>query len=116
VIRETLEETSIDLLENCRFLGVMQVFRSKPRPEVKVLPFVVLTENEPSIRLNEKELEDYFWIPLEELIKNRTTARLSFGKVPAFIVGSTVIWGLTYRIVQCFIQNLGTETHLGKGN
>ncbi|MGA2309431.1 MAG: hypothetical protein ABSG57_07785 [Candidatus Bathyarchaeia archaeon] len=25
------------------------------------------TENEPSITLNEKKLEEYFWIPLEEL-------------------------------------------------
>lgn len=112
VIRETLEETSINLLQNCQFLGVMRVFHSKPRPEIKVLPFVILTENEPSITLNEKELEEYFWIPLEELVRNRTTAKFSFGEVPAFIVGSTIIWGLTYRIVENLIHCLETETQL----
>ncbi|HVP15821.1 MAG TPA: CoA pyrophosphatase [candidate division Zixibacteria bacterium] len=113
VIRETLEETNINLLDNCRFLGVMSTFQSKPRPEIRVLPFVILTENGPSIRLNREELEDYFWIPLEELVRNRTTARFSFGEVPAFVVGSTVIWGLTYRIVECLLNHcLETGTQL----
>jgi 8-oxo-dGTP pyrophosphatase MutT (NUDIX family) len=112
VIRETLEETNISLLQNCQFLGVMRVFQSKPRPEIKVLPFVILTENELSIILNEKELEEYFWIPLEELVRNRTTARFSFGEVPAFVVGSTIIWGLTYRIVESLIRFLEAETPL----
>ena len=118
VIRETLEETSINLLDNCRFLGVMSTFQSKPRPghEIKVLPFVILVKDEPSIRLNEKELEEYFWFPLEELVRNRATAKFSFGEVPAFIIGSTVIWGLTYRIVDCLIHRLKTETQLGNDN
>ncbi|MGA2310307.1 MAG: CoA pyrophosphatase [Candidatus Bathyarchaeia archaeon] len=116
VIRETLEETNINLLQNCEFLGVMRVFQSKPRPEIKVLPFAILTENEPSIILNEKELEEYLWIPLEELVRNRTTAKFSFGEVPAFIVGGTIIWGLTYRIVEGLIHCLETETQLRNSN
>jgi 8-oxo-dGTP diphosphatase len=108
VVRETLEETNINLLENCRFLGVMSAFQSKPKPEIKVLPFVILIENEPSIRLNEEELEEYFWIPLEDLVRNRTTAKFSFGEAPAFVVGSTIIWGLTYRIVESLIHSLET--------
>lgn len=104
VIRETMEETKINLLDNCRFLGVMSTFSSKPRPEIKVLPFVVLVRDTPSIRLNEKELKEYFWVPLEVLVKNRTLAKFSFGKFPAFVVGNRIIWGLTYRIVECFIH------------
>ena len=116
VIRETLEETNINLLENCSFLGVMSVFQSEPRPEIKVLPFVILIEDEPSIRLNEKELEQYFWIPIEELVTNRTKAKFSFGESPAFIVRSTTIWGLTYRIVESFTRCLGTTESLRKYN
>ena len=108
VVRETLEETNINLLEHCRFLGIMSAFQSKPKPEIKVLPFVILIENEPSIRLNEEELEEYFWIPLEDFVRNRTTAKFSFGEAPAFVVGSTIIWGLTYRIVESFIHCLET--------
>ena len=110
VIRETLEETKINLLDNCRFLGVMSTFQSKPRPEIKVLPFVILIRDAPSIRLNQKELKEYFWISLDKLIKNKTVAKLGFGKVPAFIVGNTIIWGLTYRIVECFINYVGGTT------
>jgi hypothetical protein len=58
--------------------------------------------------LSENELEEYFWIPLEELVRNRTSAKLSFGEVPAFIVGDNVIWGLTYRIVENFMRFLET--------
>jgi 8-oxo-dGTP pyrophosphatase MutT (NUDIX family) len=116
VIREVLEEINLNLLANGCFLGVMSTFQTKPRPEIKVLPFVILVRDEPSIRLNERELEEYFWIPLEELVRNRALAKLSFGEVPAFIVGSIVIWGLTYRIVECFIQFLKTGTQLGSGN
>jgi 8-oxo-dGTP diphosphatase len=108
VIRETLEETKINLLDHCRFLGVMPAFQSKPRPEIKVLPFVILIEDEPSIRLNEKELEEYLWIPVERLVRNRTTVKFSFGEFPAFIVGSTIIWGLTHRIVENLIRCLET--------
>jgi 8-oxo-dGTP diphosphatase len=109
VIRETLEETNVNLLYHCRFLGVMSAFQSAPRPEIKILPFVVLTEDEPSIRLNEKELEEYFWIPVEELVRNRTTVKFSFGEVPAFVVGSTIIWGLTFRVVESLIHCLETS-------
>lgn len=107
VIRETREETNINLLTGCRFLGVMETFQSKPRPDIKVLPFVVLAEDNPLIKLNEKELKEYFWIPVGELVQNRTTAKLSFGEVPAFIVRGMVIWGLTYRIMQNLTNSLG---------
>jgi hypothetical protein len=32
------------------------------------------------MELNKKELEEYLWIPVEELITNRTTVKFSFGK------------------------------------
>jgi 8-oxo-dGTP pyrophosphatase MutT (NUDIX family) len=108
IVRETLEETNIDLLDHCRFLGVMSPFHSKPKPEVKVLPFIIIVENEPSIRLSEKELEEYFWIPLEELDRNKAMAKFSFGEVPAFTVRSNIIWGLTYGIVENFMRFLET--------
>jgi 8-oxo-dGTP diphosphatase len=105
VVRETLEETNINLLDRCRFLGVMEPLRSTRRPEMKVLPFVVLLEHEPSIELNE-ELDGFFWISLEELVQHRGTAKFSFGDVPAYIFGNSVIWGLTYRILEKFVHTL----------
>jgi 8-oxo-dGTP pyrophosphatase MutT (NUDIX family) len=109
ITRETLEETNINLLDNCRFLGVMKPLRSTQRPGMKILPFVVLVEHEPLIKLNE-ELEWFVWISLEELTEHKGTVKFSFGKFPAYIVGNIVIWGLTYRILEKFVNTLGTPT------
>lgn len=54
MIIETLEETRINLMGHCSFLGVMSVFQSSPRPEIKVLPFVIFVEDEPMIKLNKR--------------------------------------------------------------
>lgn len=102
VVRETLEETGINLLDRCRFLGVMETQRSY---EMKVLPFVVLLEREPSIKLNE-ELEGFVWISLDELVQHKGSVKFSFGEFPAYIVGNIVIWGLTYRILEKFVHTL----------
>jgi 8-oxo-dGTP pyrophosphatase MutT (NUDIX family) len=99
VVRETLEETSINLVEGCRFLGAMEPVRSTQKPEMQVLPFVVLLEKEQAIELNE-ELTEYFWTPLKELAKHKGTAKFSFGEYTAYVIGKHVIWGLTYRILQ----------------
>jgi len=105
VIRETLEETGINLFDGCRFLGVMEALRSMPKPELKILPFVVLLEREQSLRLS-AELQGFAWISLEELAKRKDRVRYSFGEFPAYVVGDLEIWGLTYRILERFIQIL----------
>lgn len=105
VVRETLEETNINLLYRCRFLGVMGTLGSELRPELKILPFVILLEHEPSIKLN-VELKYFVWISPEELIRNRGIVKFSFGEFPAYVVGSNVIWGLTYNIFEDFVHRL----------
>jgi len=105
VVRETLEETNINLLDRCRFLGVMETQRSAPRPEMKILPFVILLEHEPTIKLNE-ELEWFVWISLKELVQHKGTVKFSFGEFPAYIVGNSVIWGLTHRILEKLLHIL----------
>jgi len=106
VVRETLEETSINLLSRCRFLGTMEPQRPRLRPEMRILPFVVLLRQKPFIQLN-AELEDFSWILLKELVQRKGVVNFSFGKVPAYIIGEIVIWGLTYRILEDFIHILG---------
>ncbi len=107
VVREILEETDINLLEGCRFLGAMEPLRSIQRPEMKVLPFVVLQEKEQCIKLNE-ELTEYFWTPLKELVHNKGSVKFSFREFPAYIIENNVIWGLTYRIVHNLLSPLST--------
>ena len=93
-IRETLEETGIDLNHDCRFLGVLEASTSSGR-RVKVLPLVFFLEREVSVRLNRSELEGFVWVESEDLIKHKVTAKFSFGEFPAYIVENYVIWGLT---------------------
>jgi 8-oxo-dGTP pyrophosphatase MutT (NUDIX family) len=97
-IRETLEETGIDLTRGCRLLGVLRASTSAGR-HVKVLPFVFFLEHEVTVKLNRSELEEYVWIQLSDLIENRGRAKLSFREVPSFTVNQYLIWGLTYRIL-----------------
>lgn len=105
VVRETLEETCIDLLLGCCFLGAMEVVRSTQKPEMKILPFVVLQEKEQAINLNE-ELTEYFWTPLSELSKNKGTVKFGFEEHLAYLIESHVVWGLTYKILDKFLALL----------
>jgi 8-oxo-dGTP pyrophosphatase MutT (NUDIX family) len=102
IVRETFEETGIDLLHRCRFLGTLEFFRSTRNQEMKILPFIVIIEYEPSIVLN-KELVWFEWIFLEKLIQHETVTRIDSKEVPAFIMEKCIIWGLTYRILKRFI-------------
>ncbi len=103
VMRETLEETGVTL-GRCRFLGVLDAVRSEPKPDFVILPFVVLLEDEPELKLSEAELETFIWVPYEELIQSKGTTEFSFGKVPAFVLADSVVWGITYRILSEFVE------------
>ena len=107
VVRETLEETSMNLLEGCRFLGAMDAVKTTQKSGMQVLPFVVLLEKQQAIKLNE-ELTDYFWVPLKELAKHKGTVKFSVGERPAYIIDEHVVWGLTYRILQNLILLLAS--------
>jgi len=99
VVRETLEETGVNLLEGCRFLGAMEPVRSTQKPELQILPFVVLLEEQQAIELNE-ELTEYFWAPLKELGKHEGTVNLRSEEYPAYIIENHIIWGLTHKILR----------------
>ena len=105
VIRETLEETAINLLKNCRFLGTMEQFTSIQKPEMKIVPFIVIQEKKQKIKLN-NELSDYFWIKLKKIIENKGTVKYKLEDFPAFIIGKYTIWGLTFKILQELLELL----------
>ena len=107
IIRETLEETGLNIVVRCRFLGAMESVRSTQRPEMKILPFVVLQEKEQEIKLNE-ELTEYFWTPLEEMDRNKGCVKYRSENFPAFIMGGNNIWGLTYRILHNLLALLSS--------
>jgi 8-oxo-dGTP pyrophosphatase MutT (NUDIX family) len=105
VVRETLEETRINLLEDCQFLGLIEPLRSAKRPEMKILPFVVLQKEPQTINLN-NELTEYFWAPLKELNKHKKEVKLDFGELTAYTVDGHIIWGLTFNILHNLLSLL----------
>ncbi len=103
VMRETLEETGV-ALGSRRFLGVLDAVRSEPKPDFKILPFVVLLKEEPKLKLNKAELETFIWVPYETVVQSRGIVEFSFGKVPAFVLADAVVWGITYKILSEFVE------------
>jgi 8-oxo-dGTP pyrophosphatase MutT (NUDIX family) len=103
VVREVREEIGFNL-NTCQILGVLDPLLSAPRPDMRILPFVIFCRDRPQINLNETELETYVWIPLKDLELNRGVVSFPFGDFPAYIVGVTVVWGLTYRMLEQFFE------------
>jgi len=105
VIRETFEETKINLCQRCKFLGALNPLRSIQRPDVQILPFVVLQLEEQKIMLNH-ELTKFFWVPLAELTKNKGTTKYMSKNYPAYVINKSVIWGITYQISNTLLSLL----------
>ena len=101
IIREVFEETSIKLKEG-NFLGVLNTISSKPKRTFKILPFIVFLEETPIIDLNKKELDRFFWVSFEKIESNRGSVDFGNRKVPAYIFGDDIVWGVTYEILRDF--------------
>ncbi len=113
-IRETLEETGVDLRTRGVTLGTLGMLdelhpRSPLLPQIVVTPYVfVLTENgQRSLTLElSDEVADAFWVPLATLADPDVTQetevhrRSETWRVQAFMVHEHVVWGLTERILR----------------
>lgn len=102
VLRETMEETGIDL-KKCFFLGTMSEIESNVRKRMLVQPFIFLCESQPDVTLNE-ELCSFFWVPIKELEGGRCRTNVRGLEVQGFKVRGEVIWGLTYRMIENLIE------------
>ena len=113
-MRETWEETAIDIEREGAILGVLDevsprtptVRRVIVRPYVAaVIPGVTVVES--------PEVAAAFWVPLSALRETAawiTAEVVAHGQslsVPAFAHGDYVVWGLTERILRGFLDILG---------
>ncbi|MHA2394518.1 MAG: NUDIX hydrolase [Promethearchaeota archaeon] len=101
IVRETREETNVDLVDQCRFVGVMDSVRLRHRP-MTIQPFVYFTTDELKIIINRKELEKFVWIPSKHLNSPNGSVSYKNLEYPAFIVARDIIWGLTYQLLKEF--------------
>jgi len=106
-VRETLEETSIDLLQHGRMLGVLDDLapRSPSLPRINIRPYVAIVRPDVEIVPSE-EVAAHFWVPLEALRAPSAQAEYEMEfdgsrlRFPGYRVGTHVAWGLTERIVR----------------
>ena len=112
-VRETYEETGIDLARDGVMLGRLDDLqpRTPTLPPVLVRPFVAGLAPGVPLTLND-ECADAFWVPLAWLrdpaSRHESVVRVRGAdvRVPSYRRGEHVIWGMTERILQQFLEYL----------
>lgn len=117
-IRETLEETAVDLQTQGIALGFLdELYPKAPAlPSIVITPYVfVLTDagqRALTVELSH-EVAEAFWIPLATLADPAVTReteiqhRGATWRAPAFMVADHAVWGLTERILRNLLTLLG---------
>jgi 8-oxo-dGTP pyrophosphatase MutT (NUDIX family) len=113
-IRETWEETGIDIRTQGRIIGRLDDLapRTPVLPPLVIRPFVAVIAADIAIVAN-TEVADAFWVPLTAL---RERTRWGLGLVPIRGVGERevsvfrheehTVWGLTERVLQDLMAKL----------
>jgi 8-oxo-dGTP pyrophosphatase MutT (NUDIX family) len=113
-IRETLEETGIDLKKNGRILGELDD-ASPVNPKANhyiVTPYLALVEEYTRVKPN-KEVAEFVWIHLLDLKDEKTLEIRVIEKYGmkledfTFHYQNYVIWGMTARILHQFLSLAG---------
>lgn len=112
-IRETWEETGIDLAASGALLGALDDVRPNTvrLPRIVVRPFVAAVSAEAEIA-ESGEVAEAFWVPLDALREESgwgetdVNSRGMAMRVRAFQHGEHVVWGMTERIVGQLLTRL----------
>jgi 8-oxo-dGTP pyrophosphatase MutT (NUDIX family) len=106
-MRETREETGLDLAAGGRLIGVLDELhpRTTALPPIVVRPHVFGFASEPALTLSH-EVAAAFWVPLRVLRDPATTqqsrilVRGNWWKVSSLVVEGRVIWGMTEQMLR----------------
>lgn len=106
-IRETLEETGIDVRRQGIVLGALDDVspRTPVLPPIIVRPFVAVVPAHVALSPSE-EVAAAFWVPLDALraegawVQTRLQVRGLDRDLPVFRHGEYIVWGLTERILR----------------
>lgn len=117
-IRETLEETGIDLKKNGRILGELDdVSPVNPKAnQYIVTPYLALVGEDTLVKPNE-EVAEFVWIPLSDFRDEETLEIKVIEKYGmkledfTFRYQNYVIWGMTARILRQFLYLAGHLFH-----
>jgi 8-oxo-dGTP pyrophosphatase MutT (NUDIX family) len=113
-IRETWEETGLDLRKHGRILGTLDDLapRTPSLPPLVIRPYVAVVNPDVTIVAN-PEVADAFWVPLSAL-RERTSWGLGLvdirgvGKkeVDVFRHNEHTVWGLTERVLRDLMEKI----------
>jgi 8-oxo-dGTP pyrophosphatase MutT (NUDIX family) len=115
-LRETWEETGIDLARDGRVLGTLDDIspRTPVLPPIIVRPYVAVVVPEAEI-VQSVEVAEAFWVPVSA-IRERASwgmgivrVRDAERQVTMFRHGEYIVWGLTERVLRQFLEYLGGE-------
>lgn len=113
-LRETREETGVDILASGRVLGALERVTpvSPALPPLSIAPFVAILTQDVSLALSD-EVAGAFWVPLTALqhadVSRDVEVTLSNGTtrtVRAFVHERYTIWGLTERILRDLLSRI----------
>ncbi len=111
-VRETREETGVDLDRQGRSLGRLDIVApSSPRlPKLTISPFVFGVGPDVPAEVASHEIEQVYWIPLSDLRDPATHTTVDIPlpggtrPFPCFEVAGEIVWGLTHRILTQFLE------------
>jgi 8-oxo-dGTP pyrophosphatase MutT (NUDIX family) len=106
-IRETREETGIDLARDGVLLGMLDELRPRTPvlPPIIVTPFVAIVRADVAIETSD-EVAVAFWVALSSradptlAVDSDVTARGATWRVPSYLLGGHIVWGMTERILR----------------
>jgi 8-oxo-dGTP pyrophosphatase MutT (NUDIX family) len=113
-VRETLEETGVDVARDGRLLGHLDDIspRTPVLPPIVIRPYVALVRAGVEI-VPSREVAAAFWVPVSAL-RERTAwgiGSVSIGgamrEVSVFQHGEYTVWGLTERVLRQFLAFIG---------
>jgi 8-oxo-dGTP pyrophosphatase MutT (NUDIX family) len=113
-VRETLEETGVDVARDGRLLGHLDDLspRTPALPPIVIRPYVALVRAAVEI-LPSREVAAAFWVPVSAL-REQTAWRLAqipvggtLREVSVFQHGEYTVWGLTERVLRQFLAYIG---------
>lgn len=112
-MRETLEETGLDLAAHGHVLGTLDELRPRTPvlPPIIVTPFVAVAPADVSLQISD-ELADAFWAPWRTFadparIDERTVrVRDADWQVSSYVVGDRLVWGMTERMLRQLAERI----------
>lgn len=112
-VRETREETGVDLARDGRVLGTFDDVapRTPVLPPIIIRPYLAVVRPGVAV-VKSDEVADAFWVPLEAVRRREAwgpgvvRVRGADREVPVFRYAGNVVWGLTERVLRQMLDVL----------